>query len=72
MFWSTKTLHKTEGFSLTLKGTVGDELLAQGTYHLFHKTLGEMDLFMVPRTGDERKNNRSGQTYTAIVNRLVT
>ena len=57
----------TEGFSLRLKGRLNEDILEQGTYHLSHPKLGEMDLFMVPG-----KSDRLGRTYGVVINRLIS
>lgn len=51
-----------ERFSVFFDGP-GDIRLPQQTYHLAHDKMGELDLFLVPVSGDER-----GFRYEAVFN----
>ncbi|HKP38802.1 MAG TPA: hypothetical protein VJT71_18235 [Pyrinomonadaceae bacterium] len=51
-----------ERFSIFFNGP-GESGLAQGIYHLSHEQMGEIDIFLVPISGDKR-----GYRYEAVFN----
>jgi hypothetical protein len=55
-----------ERFSVFFEGP-GDAMLPQKTYQLQHEQMGEIDLFLVPISGDER-----GFRYEAVFNYYKT
>ena len=54
-----------ENFSLQFTGPAA-ERLAEGTYHVTHRALGELELFVVARQIDDQTFG-----YEAVINRLV-
>lgn len=53
-----------ESFSLRFRGPAR-ALLVQGTYHLFHREMGGVDLFLVPQA-----QQGEHQYFEAVINRI--